>query len=198
MRLEHYDVQLRESLDAIDEAFFVMGAVRDAAGQIVDFEYEYCNRAALALLRRAREEVVGCRLLELFPSHRATGLFDAYRRVTETGEPLRYEFAFDEAGVAGEFEIVVSRVGDGYVLAGHDITERKRLERELVVVKAQLEAALMSRIVVEQAKGYLACAAQTDPQTAFELIRIYARNHNLKLGHVCEAVVAGRLSDLTH
>src|SRR3954463_9257946 len=152
MRLEPYDVQLRESLDAIDEAFFVMGAVRDAAGLIVDFEYEYCNRAALALLGRAREDVVGCRLLELFPSHRTTGLFDAYGRVTETGEPLRYEFAFDEAGVVGDFEVIASRVGDGYVLAGHDISERKRLERELVAVKEQLQAALTSRVVFEQAE----------------------------------------------
>src|SRR3954466_6113941 len=101
MPIEPGDDQLRESLDALDEAFFVMGAVRDAAGLIVDFEYEYCNRAALALLRRARDEVVGWRLLELFPSHRTTGLFDAYVGVTETGDPLRCEFAFDEGGVDG-------------------------------------------------------------------------------------------------
>src|SRR5881394_1723323 len=96
--------QWRSSLEAIDEAFFRMGAVRDAAGQIVDFDYLFCNRAALALLGRRREDVFGRRLLELFPSHRTNGLFDAYVRVTETGEPLRYEFAFDEGGVTGEFE----------------------------------------------------------------------------------------------
>jgi PAS domain S-box-containing protein len=120
---------LRSALEALDEPFFWMSAVRDPTGCVVDFTYEYCNRAALELLGRRREEVVGRRLLELFPSHLTNGLFDAYARVTETGEPLRYEFAFDEGGVAGEFEVVVSRVGDGYVLAGHDIGERKRLER---------------------------------------------------------------------
>src|SRR4051812_6876349 len=103
-----------------------MGAVRDAAGRIIDFEYKYCNPAALTLLDRPRDEVVGHRLLQLFPSHQTNGLFDAYVQVTETGEPLRYEFAFDERGVSGEFEVVVSRAGDGYVLAGHDISERKR------------------------------------------------------------------------
>lgn len=121
---------LHSALEALDEAFFRMSAKRDATGHVVDFTYEYCNRAALELLGRRREEVLGRRLLELFPSHLTNGLFDAYARVTETGEPLRYEFTFDEGGVAGEFEVVVSRVGDGYVLAGHDISERKRLERE--------------------------------------------------------------------
>jgi PAS domain-containing protein len=53
------------SLDAIDEAFVRMSAVRDADGGIVDFEYEFCNRAALGLLRRRREEVLGRRLLDL-------------------------------------------------------------------------------------------------------------------------------------
>src|SRR3954465_6164035 len=95
--------ELRSSLEAIDEAFFRMGAVRDAAGRIVDFEYKDCNRAALALLGRPREEVVGHRLLPPFPSHRTNGLFDAFVQVTEAGEPLRYEFAFDEHGVTGEF-----------------------------------------------------------------------------------------------
>ena len=127
---QHSDGDLHAALEALDEALFRMSAVRDATGRIVDFTYEYCNRAALELLGRRREEVLGRRLLELFPSHLTNGLFDAYARVTETGEPLRYEFPFDEDGVTGEFEVVVSRAGDGYVLAGHDIVERKRRERE--------------------------------------------------------------------
>jgi len=189
--------QWRSSLEAIDEAFFRMGALRDAAGRIVDFEYLFCNRAALALLRRRREDVVGGRLLELFPSHRTNGLFEAYVRVTETGDPLRYEFAFDEGGVAGEFEVVVSRSGDGYVLAGHDISDRKRLERELAALADQLQTALTTRVVIEQAKGYVARASGTDPGTAFDSIRRYARNHNLKIHDVCQAVVAGKLPELS-
>src|SRR3954464_6408017 len=189
--------QLGAFLEAIDEACFRMGAVRDAAGRIADFEYQYCNRAALTLLDRRREEVIGRGLLELFPSHRTNGLFDAYAQVVETGEPLRYEFAFDEHGVAGEFEVVVSRAGDGYVLAGHDISDRKRLERELAALTDQLRTALTTRVVIEQAKGYVARAAGTDPSTAFYSIRRYARNHNLKIQDVCQAVVAGNVPELT-
>src|SRR3954454_3263899 len=78
--------ELRSSLEAIDEAFFRMGTVRDDAGRIADFEYLFCNRAALALLGRRREDLVGRRLLELFPTHLTNGLFDAYVQVAETGE----------------------------------------------------------------------------------------------------------------
>src|SRR4051812_30294309 len=189
--------QLHASLEVLEEALFQMGAVRDDAGRILDFEYKYCNRAALSLLGRHREDVVGRRLLELFPSHATNGLFDAYVRVTETSEPLRYEFAFDENGVSGEFEVVVSRADDGYVLVGHDISERKRQERELVDLKGQLETALTTRVLVEQAKGYVAALSGTDPSTAFEVLRRYARNHNIKLHDVCRAVLAGNLPRLT-
>jgi PAS domain S-box-containing protein len=181
------------SVEDLDEAIFQMGAVRDGSGRIIDFEYQYCNRAALAVLGRRRDEVIGRRLLELFPSHVTDGLFDAYVEVTEAGEPLRYEFSFDERGVAGDFEVVVSRHGDGYVLAGHDISVRKRHERDLVLVRDQLETALTSRIVIEQAKGYAAAIAGTDPETAFHAIRRHARDNNKRLTDVAHSIVTGDL-----
>src|SRR3954447_5583131 len=97
------------SVEDLDESFFQMKAVRNEAGRIVDFVYEDCNQAALRVLGRAREQGVGRRLLDLYTSHLTDGLFGAYVEVTETGEPLRYEFSFDEGGVAGDFEVVVSR-----------------------------------------------------------------------------------------
>jgi PAS domain S-box-containing protein len=181
------------SLEDLDEAVFQMGAVRDAEGRIIDFEYRYCNRAGLAVLGRRRHDVIGQRLLELFPSHVTDGLFDAYVKVTETGEPLRYEFSFDERGVVGEFEVVVSRHGDGYVLAGHDISVRKRRERDLVLVQDQLQSALTSRVVIEQAKGYAAALAGTDPETAFNAMRQHARDNNKRLTDVARSIVTGDL-----
>ena len=193
MRPQADVVDLRSSLDALDEAFFQMGAVRDAAGGIADFEYGFCNLAALALLGRRREEVLGRRLLDLFPSHRTNGLFDAFTRVTETGESVRMEFSFEEGGVVGEFEAVVSRVGDGYVLAGHDVSDRKRLERELVAVRDQLQAALESRIPIEQAKGFVAAKFGTNPDAAFLAIRRYARAHKMRVEDLARALVAGEV-----
>jgi PAS domain S-box-containing protein len=187
---------LLSSLEALDEALFRMSAVRDADGRIVDFRYEYCNRAGLTVLQRRREEVLGRSLLEMFPAHRTNGLFDAFVRVTETGEPYRFEFEYDEGGVRGDFEIVANRVGDGYVVAGHDITERKQLERELATTRDQLQSALASRIVIEQAKGYLAAMTQTSVSRAFELMRRYSRNHNTRLTDVARAILDGEI-DLT-
>jgi PAS domain S-box-containing protein len=187
------DEDVRPCLESLDEAFFRMTAVRDATGRIVDFRYHYCNRAALEVLGRPRAQVIGRSLLELFPSHLTDGLFDAYVEVVESGVPLRYEFTFNEAGVVGEFEVLVSSHGDGYVLSGHDISDRKRRERNLVLVNDQLQEALTSRVVIEQAKGYAAALSGTDPETAYQVIRRHARDNHRRIGEVARSVVSGEI-----
>ncbi|WP_209306343.1 GAF and ANTAR domain-containing protein [Blastococcus sp. CT_GayMR19] len=61
-------------------------------------------------------------------------------------------------------------------------------------VNEQLQTALTSRIVLEQAKGVLAQQGLLPMEDAFAALRRYARDHNLRLTAVAEAVVARRLS----
>jgi GAF domain-containing protein len=56
-------------------------------------------------------------------------------------------------------------------------------------VNEQLQLALSSRVVLEQAKGVLSHTADVDMPTAFGLLRRYARDHNLRLSALAEAVV---------
>ena len=55
----------------------------------------------------------------------------------------------------------------------------------------QLQHALNSRIMVEQAKGVLAERHGVSMDLAFEALRRHARNHNLKLVDVARSVVRG-------
>ena len=60
-------------------------------------------------------------------------------------------------------------------------------------VNEQLQTALTSRIVLEQAKGVVAQQGSLPIEDAFAVLRRYARDHNLRLTAVAEAVVARRL-----
>ena len=57
----------------------------------------------------------------------------------------------------------------------------------------QLQHALYSRVVIEQAKGMLAERLHMDVNDTFELLRRHARNHSERLDDVAAAVVNGTL-----
>lgn len=56
----------------------------------------------------------------------------------------------------------------------------------------QLQTALDSRVVIEQAKGFLAAAEAITPEEAFAVIRDHARRNRLRTHDVCRAVLAGQ------
>lgn len=92
--------------------------------------------------------------------------------------------AFGPAGAAAAQAVAdVATIG---VLHERALSEAQALCR-------QLQAALDSRVVIEQAKGLLAGRAGIGISAAFQALRSYARNHNAPLSEVSRQVVDGRL-----
>ncbi len=69
-----------------------------------------------------------------------------------------------------------------------------RASLEAQVVNQQLQHALNSRIVIEQAKGMVGQREGLNMEEAFSALRTHARNHNLRLVDVAEAVISGTLA----
>ena len=68
------------------------------------------------------------------------------------------------------------------------IVQQRSLHRSSQLVE-QLQSALNSRIVIEQAKGVLAEHGKVGMDLAFVSLRGFARDHNLKLAALAEALV---------
>jgi hypothetical protein len=75
------------------------------------------------------------------------------------------------------------------------IVHQRALARQEIVTE-QLQTALNSRILIEQAKGFLSHSLDMDVDEAFALMRSYARANNRRLTDVADDVVQARL-DLT-
>jgi GAF domain-containing protein len=58
----------------------------------------------------------------------------------------------------------------------------------------QLSAALNSRVVIEQAKGKISEATDTNMDQAFQRLRNHARNHNLRLSDLADRIAQGTIS----
>lgn len=69
-----------------------------------------------------------------------------------------------------------------------------RASREAQILNEQLNVALNSRVVIEQAKGMVAERLGLDMQQSFARLRAHARNHNLRLADIAREVIEGGLS----
>ena len=70
---------------------------------------------------------------------------------------------------------------------------QERHIRSANLVAVQLQRALGSRVLIEQAKGVLAATMNTTMNDAFAIMRTYARDRNLRLREVAGDVVSGRI-----
>jgi GAF domain-containing protein len=68
-----------------------------------------------------------------------------------------------------------------------------RAVHDQLILSEQLQAALHSRILIEQAKGILSARGATSVETAFRLMRTHARRTGTLLTTVAEAVVSGSI-----
>jgi transcriptional regulator with GAF, ATPase, and Fis domain len=99
-------------------------------------------------------------------------------------------FSVDPVPLAEEDRLVVQALAD---IATIGILQERALGSALVVT-SQLEAALESRIAIEQAKGIVAERGHVTVDEAFTLLRNYSRAHNEVLSQTARGSIAGTLS----
>ena len=81
----------------------------------------------------------------------------------------------------------LSNMAAGYVTMARAIDDAKELAR-------QLQHALDTRVVVEQAKGVLVERLGLNPHEAYERLRSYTRNHQRRVHDVAAQIVEGTLT----
>jgi AmiR/NasT family two-component response regulator len=78
---------------------------------------------------------------------------------------------------------VLADVATSYVVNASKLHQQEQLSE-------QLQEALESRVVIEQAKGITAYKHTVSVDRAYEMMRRHARNNNASLRVVAEAIVA--------
>ncbi len=149
--LQESEERFRATHDTSPNGFMVFEAVRCVTGEIDDVRVVYVNPAAETITQRAAPDLIGKLLLEEMPGNREAGLFDRYKRVTETGETEQWEFHYSHEAIDAWFFNTVTRIGDGFAVRFLDISARRRaeVERARLLSEAQKQAtqeSLLNRI----------------------------------------------------
>ncbi|MGN6793265.1 MAG: GAF and ANTAR domain-containing protein [Streptosporangiaceae bacterium] len=95
----------------------------------------------------------------------------------------------------GAFDPADMRIGQALADTATIGLLHERNFRRSEIVGEQLQAALSSRIVIEQAKGKLAERLGLDMDTAFSTLRSYARDRNMRLSDLARALIDGGAAD---
>ncbi|MFE9581583.1 GAF and ANTAR domain-containing protein [Nocardia sp. NPDC006044] len=127
-----------------------------------------------------------------WPAFAKQALLDGFQSVYAL--PLRLRA--DRVGALNLFSAGAERLSGDDLLVGQalaDIASIAILQARLLAghktVNGQLQLALQSRIVIEQAKGMLAAHGDLDPETAFDALRGYARHTRVRVPELARAVV---------
>lgn len=180
---------LRPLLERSTDAALVMRA---------DAVITYASPAVRQLFGWKEEEIVGTSAVPLLhpDDRRALGGF-LEQAVTQPGAHPPLELRVRRDGGWDWAEIAVTNLLDDPVVRGVvcnlRLAVRRTAQEEAENRARQLETALRSRLIIEQAKGYLAGRDGIDPEVAFERLRKHARDNHLAIHDVSRQVVAGEL-----
>ena len=108
--------------------------------------------------------------------------------------PMRLRQA--KLGTLGLFGTEVGELNAGDLSLGQALADvasvalvQDRTSHDRAAINAQLQNALTSRVVLEQAKGILAQQGALEMHEAFGVLRRYARDHNLRLTDLATSLV---------
>jgi len=151
-----------------------------------DMRYIAVNSTACEVLGYTREELLAMLVTDIVTDAQAADLYQGMIRETQQqGDvALRAKDGSLLPFVYQASEIRINRI-QYWVSVGF-------VNSALLEKSEQLETALRSRIVIEQAKGVIAGKLGLDLQTAFQVLRRGARSNHIRLRTLCERVVSER------
>lgn len=123
---------LKSVLEATQHGIMSFKAVRDPVNfEIVDFEFIQSNKGGADLVNVPSPELIGKRLLTVFPGNIEEGLFDAYKAVTENDTVFKTEKYYKHETIDKWLRIVAVKLGDGFTVTFEDISTEKQYEIQL-------------------------------------------------------------------
>ena len=130
---------LKATMDSSMDMIQVFKAIRDPSGEIVDFQWLLNNHTS----ESRYGEVCGQSLLERNPGVVQEGIFDTFKRVTETGQPATAERRYVHEQFDGWFFQCAVKLGDGVATTTKEISAWKAAQEEVLRLRDEIAQAAL-------------------------------------------------------
>lgn len=199
------EARYRTLFMSITEGFYLSRILYDGNGGPVDYMYEEVNPAFERLMGLSRDEIVGRRARDLFPSlsSRWLGIFS---KVARSGVPSSDTFYSQSFG--RYFETLAFRPTDGqFAVLVTDVTERKKaeeaveearraLEREKDLLQSVMDGARNSHLVYLDRDFKFVCVNEAYARTCgYTPAEMVGKNHFALYPHEENEAIFGRARD---
>lgn len=137
------DTLFRAAIEILPDPFGMYEVIRNPRNQIVDAQIMVVNAAMCRLTGYRREELLGQRMLDLWPEFANDGTFASLRHLVETGAPVRrITTLLDRRGMQRHVELHAGKLANGCVSIWRDITAQQQLDQ-----KIRQQAELLDQLV---------------------------------------------------
>jgi PAS domain S-box-containing protein len=135
--LRESEERFRSTLDLMVEGCQIIGH---------DWRYIYINDTAETHNRRPKEELIGQRYMDMWPGIEQTKVFGLIERALKQRVLQRMENEFEYPdGLKDWFDLIIQPVPEGVFILSVDISERKRIEKEIESHRDHLEELVKTR-----------------------------------------------------
>jgi diguanylate cyclase (GGDEF)-like protein/PAS domain S-box-containing protein len=131
-QLRKSEERFRVVQEVSPDGFTILHPLINELGEIIDFEFVFENQAIARVNQTDPNQIIGRRVLELFPAHSGSRLFEVYKQVANTRETQ----VLEEVN-AGEIvskpvwlRLVVVSMGEDIAILAQDITEQILAKKE--------------------------------------------------------------------
>ncbi|MBN1411742.1 MAG: PAS domain S-box protein [Spirochaetales bacterium] len=165
--LKTSEIRYRELFENISSGV----AIYEARENGKDFVFKDFNKAGERIDKETREDLIGRSVLEARSGIVEFGLFEVFKRVWSTGTPEQFPVRrYKDNRLEGWYENFVYRLPTGEIVAVFDnVTEKKRLEQELVEseqrLRSVIEYAAEGIILVDESGVVIAWNKAIEKQT---------------------------------
>lgn len=137
------DTLFRAAIETLPDPFSMYEVIRNPRNQIVDAQIMAVNAAMCQITGYRREELLGQRMLDLWPEFANDGTFASLRHLVESGAPVRRTTTLlDRHGVQQHIELHAGKLANGFVSIWRDITAQQQLDQ-----KIRQQAELLDQLV---------------------------------------------------